>query len=77
MTARERLPELLHAPFRRRVGGHVVVEDSTGAQFHDYKHIQGAECGSDHDEEVARYDLSFSEISSSRLRDDMHRTKTN
>src|SRR5688572_6668212 len=29
MTTRERLPELLGGPFRRRVGGHVVMEDST------------------------------------------------
>src|SRR5262245_38973108 len=36
MTARERLPELLHGPFRRGVGGRIVMEDSTSAQVHDH-----------------------------------------
>jgi hypothetical protein len=31
VTTRERLPELLRGPFRRRVGGHIVIEDSAGA----------------------------------------------
>src|SRR5262245_47897589 len=52
MTARKRLPELLHGPVLRRVGGRVVVEHSASAQFHDHEYIQGAEGGSDHNEEV-------------------------
>ena len=39
MPARKRLPELLRGPFRRRVGGHVVMEDSAGAQIHHDEHI--------------------------------------
>ena len=53
MPARKRLPELLCGPFRRRVGGHVVMEDSAGAQIHDDEHIQRSERGGDHHEEVA------------------------
>jgi hypothetical protein len=52
VTARERLPELLHRPFRCWVGGHIVMEDSAGAHFHDHEYVQYAECGSDHDEKV-------------------------
>ena len=52
MITRKRLPELLDRPFRRGMSGDIVMEDSTGAQFHDYKYVQGAECGRDHDEEV-------------------------
>ena len=53
MPARKRLPELLRGPFRRRVGGHVVMEDSAGAWIHDDEHIQRWERGGDHHEEVA------------------------
>jgi hypothetical protein len=56
MIARERLPELLQGPFRGRVGGHVVMENSTGAQLHDHEYVKRAERGSDHNEEVARSD---------------------
>src|SRR4030095_7115889 len=56
MTARQCLPELLHRPLRRRVGGHVVMQDSTGAQFHDDHYVERAEGGGDHNEEVAGHD---------------------
>ena len=56
MAARERLPELLRPPFRRRVRGHVVMQDPTGAQFHDHEHVQCTEGGGDHHEEVAGRD---------------------
>lgn len=53
MPSRKRLPELLCRPFRRRVGGHVVMKDSPGAQTQDDEHIQRSERGGDHYEEVA------------------------
>lgn len=56
MIARERLPELLQDPLRGRVSGHVVMENSAGAQSHDHEYVKRAECGSDHNEEVARRD---------------------
>jgi hypothetical protein len=56
MTVGERLPELLQSPFRRRVGGYVVMEDSTSAQVHNHEYVQGAECGSDPNEEVTGND---------------------
>ncbi len=53
MTARERLAQLLRGPFRRRVRGHIVMQDSAGAQIHDDKYVQSSERGGDHNEEVA------------------------
>ena len=53
MTSRKCLPELLCGPFRRRVRGDVVMKNSSAAQFHHDEHVQGAEGGGDHDEEVA------------------------
>ena len=40
MTTRERLPELLCCPFRRRIDGYIVMEDSAGAQVHDDEYVQ-------------------------------------
>ena len=56
MPARERLPELLRGPFRRRVGGYIVMQDSAGAQIHDDEYVQRSERGGNHHEEVARRD---------------------
>src|SRR5215217_6037394 len=56
MTASERLAELLRGPFRRRVGGHIVMQDSAGAQIHDDKYVQRSENRGDDNEEVARRD---------------------
>src|SRR5688500_8888125 len=56
MTAWECLPELLRGPFRRRVGGHIVMKDSSGAQLDDSEYIQPAERCGDHNEEIAGSD---------------------
>ena len=56
MTTRECLPELLRRPLGRRVSRHVVMENSAGAQLQHYEHVQRAECGGDHNEEVAGHD---------------------
>src|SRR4051794_38682876 len=53
MTSRKCLPELLYRPFRRRVRGDVVMNNSSAAQFHQDEDVQCAEVGGDYDEEVA------------------------
>jgi hypothetical protein len=56
MTSRKCLPELLSGPFRRWVRGDVVMKNSSATQFHHHEHVQCAEGGGDHDEEVAGND---------------------
>src|SRR3990172_6168358 len=48
-VCRKCLPELLQRPFRRRVGGDVVMENPPRAQFQDHTDIQGAERCRDHE----------------------------
>jgi len=50
------LLELLQCPFRSRVGGDVVMENSSRSEFHDHEYAQGAESGCDDDEKVTRHD---------------------
>jgi hypothetical protein len=56
MIAWERLAELLQGPFRSRMSGHAVVEDSAGSHFHQHEYVKVSESGCDHDEEVTRHD---------------------
>src|SRR5215475_4927681 len=55
MIARQRFPELLQRPFRRRMGSDVVVENLAGSDLHDNEDVEGTECGGDHHEEVASH----------------------
>src|SRR5512132_156957 len=45
MVARKCLSELLQRPFRRKMGGHVVMENSPGTHFHQHEYVKGAEGG--------------------------------
>src|ERR1035438_9503884 len=56
MVARQRLPELLQGPLCSRVGGDVVVENSSCSKFHDHEYVKCAKSGRDHNEEVTRHD---------------------
>jgi hypothetical protein len=56
MIARKRFAELLQGPFRSRMSGHVVVEDSAGPHFHQHEYVEVSESGCDHDEEVTGHD---------------------
>jgi len=47
--------ELRQCPFRRGMGGDVVVKNLAGPDLHDDEDVEGAECGGDHHEEVAGY----------------------
>ena len=40
MFVRKCLPELLQCPFRSRVGGDVVMENSPGAPFENHEYIK-------------------------------------
>src|SRR5215831_16604653 len=60
MVARQRFPELLQGPFRRRMRSDVLMKNLAGSDFYDDEHVEGAEGGGDHDEEVAgHYDLGM------------------
>jgi hypothetical protein len=52
MISGESFTQLLQSPVRAGVIGHIEVQDSTPAQFHENEHIQDTESGCDHDEEV-------------------------
>src|SRR5215831_10819547 len=53
MTARQRFPELLERPFRRRMGRNVLVDDPAGSNLYDDEDVESTERGRDHHEEVA------------------------
>jgi hypothetical protein len=55
MISRQRFPELMQRPFRRRMGRHVLVDNLSGSNLYDDEAVEGAERGGDHHEEVASY----------------------
>jgi hypothetical protein len=60
MISRQRFPELLERPLRRRMGRDVVVENPAGSDLHHDENVEGAEGGRDHHEEVAgHYDFGM------------------
>src|SRR5215831_2267743 len=56
MIARKCLAELLQRPFRSRMSGHVVVEDTTASDLHPHEYVQVSKSGCDHDEKVTGHD---------------------
>src|SRR5215472_11718184 len=56
MIARKCLAELLQRPFRSRMSGHVVGEDTTASDLHPHEYVQVSKSGCDHDEKVTGHD---------------------
>ena len=53
---REPFPKLLQRPFRRRVGGHIALQDTSRPEFEHHKHVKELEFGRDCNHEVTRDD---------------------
>jgi hypothetical protein len=49
---RESFPKLLQRPLRRRMGGHIALQDPSRSDFEHHKHIKELEFGRDGNHEV-------------------------
>ena len=58
VVVRDRMPQLLRDPGRRRVGGGVGVEDAAGADLHHDQHVEYLEVGGHHRAEIGGDDRS-------------------
>ena len=53
---REPFPKLRQRPFRRRVGGHIALQDTSRSEFEHHKHVKELEFGRDCNHEVTSDD---------------------